>query len=80
MLCRRMISYDSTLWSALPVCSQVDAADPEVVSGADEAGLQLQSSGVSLDCLLAAISVGQSRSQAIPQQIVLRDTAPPMLV
>lgn len=54
------------------MCSQVDAADAEVVSGADEAGLQFQSSGVGLDSLLATVSVGQSCPQPVPQQIVLR--------
>lgn len=60
----------------VPVCSQVDAADTEVVSGSDEAGLQLQSSGVGLNSLLAAVPVSQSRPQPVPQQIVLRDTEP----
>lgn len=63
-----------TLWSVVPVCSQVDAADAEVVSGADEARLELQSSCVGLNSFLAAVSVSQSRTQSVPQQIVLRDT------
>lgn len=79
MHCIRIISRCGTvhgpLWSVLPVCSQVDAADAEVVSGADEAGLQLQSSGVGLNSLLAAVSVSQSCPQTVPEQIVLRDTA-----
>lgn len=47
--------------SQLPVRSQVDAADSQIVSGADESGLQLQGSGVRLHRLLAAVSVCQSR-------------------
>lgn len=79
MHCMKTISCycraPGSLWSEIPVCSQVDAADAEVISGADEAGLQLQSSGVGLNSLLAAVTVSQSRPQPVPQQIVLIDTA-----
>lgn len=72
-----MLQYGTWLWcTVLPVCPQVDAADAEVVSGADETGLQIQSSGVGFNSLLAAVSISQSRPQSVPQQIVLRDTAP----
>lgn len=55
-----------------PVSSQVDAADSQVVSGANESRLQLQSSGVRLHGLLAAAPVGQRGPQPVPQQVVLR--------
>ena len=54
-----------------PVSSQVDAADPQVVSGPDESGLQLQSSGVRFHRLLAAVPVRQRGAQTVPQQVVL---------
>lgn len=69
-----------SLWSGLPVCSQVDAADAEVVSGADEAGLQLQRSSVGLNSLLAAVSVSKSRPQSVPQQVVLRHSGLRLLI
>lgn len=53
------------------MCPKVDAADAEVISGADEAWLELQSSGVGLHCLLAAVAISQRGPQPIPQQIVL---------
>ncbi len=51
--------------------AHVNAADAEVVTWADEAGLQLQGSGIGLHSLLAAISISQRRPQPIPQQVVL---------
>lgn len=62
----------------LPVRSQVDAADSQVVPRADESGLQLQSSGVRLHRLLAAVSVGERGSQTVPQQVVLQRETPPL--
>lgn len=50
---------------------QVDAADAQVVSGADESRLQLQGSSVRLHRLLAAVAVGQRGAQAVPQEVVL---------
>lgn len=58
--------------TASPVSPQVDAADAQVVSGADESGLQLQSSGVGFHRLLAAVAVGQRGAQTVPQQVVLK--------
>lgn len=55
----------------LPVSAQVDAADAQVVSGPDEAGLQLQSSRVRLHRLLAAVAVRQRGAETVPQQVVL---------
>lgn len=51
---------------------KVDAADAQVVSGPDESGLQLQGPGIRLNGLLTAVSIRQRRSQAVPQQVVLR--------
>lgn len=56
----------------LPVCSQVDAADSQVVSGPDEPGLQIQCSSVRLHRLLAAVPISQRCSQPVPQQVVLK--------
>lgn len=55
----------------LPVESQIDAADAQVVSGPNEAGLQVQRSAVRLHRLLAAVAIRQRRSQTVPQQVVL---------
>ena len=54
------------------MCPQVDAADAQVVAGADEAWLELQGLGVGLHCLLAAVPVSQRGPQAVPQQVVLQ--------
>lgn len=40
-----------------PVCTQVDAADAQVVARANETRLELQCSGVCFHCLLAAVSI-----------------------
>lgn len=51
--------------------AQVNAADAQVVTGPDEARLQLQGSRVGLHRLLAAVAVGQRGAQPVPQQVIL---------
>jgi hypothetical protein len=49
-----------------PVSPQVDAADPQVVSGPDEAWLDLQCSCVGLYSFLTAVSICQGRPKTVP--------------
>lgn len=65
----------STATSYGPVCTQVDAADAQVVAGPDEAGLEFQRSCVRLHRLLAAVPVCKGRPQTIPQKVVLEGEA-----
>lgn len=51
--------------------AQVNAADTQVVTGPDEAWLQLQGSRVGLHRLLAAVAIGQSGAQPVPQEVIL---------
>lgn len=51
----------------LPVGTQVDAADPQVVSGADETWLDLQCSRVGLHSFLTAVSICQGCPKTVPQ-------------
>lgn len=55
------------------MCTQVDAADAQVIAGPDEAGLEFQRSRVRLHRLLAAVPVCKRRPQAIPQKVVLEE-------
>lgn len=60
--------------SSTPVCSEVDAADSQVVAAADKTRLQFQSSPVGGYRLLWATSVSECGAQLIPQQVVLAET------
>lgn len=55
-----------------PVGTQVDAADPQVVSGPDEAWLDLQGSRVGLHSLLTAVSIRQRCPKTVPQGVILK--------
>lgn len=52
---------------ASPVGTQVDAADPQVVSGPDEAWLDLQCSRVGLHSFLTAVTICQGGPKPVPQ-------------
>jgi len=57
--------------SRLFVAADVDAADAEVVSCPDKRGFQAQCLVVCVDRLFAPSSVGQCRSQSVPDDVVL---------
>ena len=57
------------------MCTQVDAADAQVVAGPDEPRLEFQRSRVRLHRLLAAVPVCKGRPQTIPQKVVLEEEA-----
>lgn len=64
-------SWFSACCHTSPVGAQVDAAYSQIVSGSDEAWLNLQRSRVGLHRFLTAVSVRQGRPETVPQWIVL---------
>lgn len=61
-----------------PVRPEVDAADAQIISGADESRLQFQGPSVGFHRLLTAVAIGQRGTQAVPEQVVLV-TSPSLL-
>lgn len=56
-----------------PVGAQVDAADAQVVAGADVSRLELQCPAICGHGLFTAIPVGQGGTQLVPQKVVLQE-------
>lgn len=58
-----------------PMGPQVDAANAQVVAGADVAWLQLQSPAIGSHGLFTPIPIGQGGTQLVPQKVILEEAA-----
>ena len=75
--CHRLIDkaskwqYREKVLCGLVVRAQIDAADAEIVAGADKAGAELKRTPICVQGLEAAVAVGQRGAQLVPQQAIL---------